>query len=74
VIKNVLLCFQLRCRLRYHTWPLVAHVMNKTSPLLNNPAVNVFKELQTKIYLGVHIGVYQGYYNVKRTLDPTWLG
>ena len=24
--------------------------------------------------LGVHIGVYQAYYNVKRTLDPTWLG
>jgi hypothetical protein len=48
--------------------------MNKKSPLLNNPAVNVFKELQIKIYLGVHIGVYQAYYNVKRTLDPTWLG
>jgi hypothetical protein len=24
--------------------------------------------------IGVHIGVYQAYYNVNRTLDPTWLG
>jgi hypothetical protein len=33
--------------------------MNQTSPHLNYPAVNAFKKLQTKIYLGVHIGVYQ---------------
>ena len=46
---------------------LVAHVMNETSPLLNNPAVNAFKKLQTKVFLGVHIGVYQPRYSVYKS-------
>ena len=42
--------------------------MNETSPLLNNPAVNAFKKLQTKVFLGVHIGVYQPCPDLKHIL------
>jgi len=48
--------------------------MNETSPLLNNPAVNAFKKLQTKVFLGVHIGVYQPCPALKPNLDPNRLG